>query len=779
MNAGFVEVEDGGDSLPFVGAVEKMLEAPTPPEITSVHRDEECEWSPRIGKCDEGLDELVMESQFTNDTSLRTVARRKINLLVGPRGVRREAARVSAQEEDNVDMNNVRVSEIRMSDEVEGVSEKDVGWSRSGRKTCPADIPEDDDFCGIVTGEIPVSSVRDDSALYVRKRMYGDDATELLFRNIEKRVMDSGTSPVRFHRDLLQNDGFKGLIQVDSKCASVEIPGMEMNVGIRGRNMGIVGDGVNSVFSINLGGTKGSGTRTQTTKMHGGHRGEVLEIRFDYHRIYNPIDGEELMNYFLSHKCTTLRDLFCGIASVSQPGLFRSNCLKFIEVKMSLLFGEASISPYDIGSSLLFFLRVFGRTKLPSLTNKLIEYIEYALGELCISPVVADELLFLHETCIFVNRLIWMEENLGDRARRCMGTDLVDTNKWYEVLYGLSMAEVLDIFTYHIVTETHGSVSASMKPLVLKRRTSVDASICVSDIHMSKARKHRVITSGSIGDYLLETLSNLRAEHMEHHSLTFRRIASLHRKVLEIKHKNIGSFVPQDKFQGLVNSILDRDRPFMDEVLSLCTLIKEISQIIPTKTPRLDKGLVGCIEKVMFMFTETLRDFLDDGMGNIEEIFSVLYRFYFRLHHLESNIHEELFKSDVHHIIEEEIVYRLRKIPGRTRQGLERLRPCRKVHNEHQKLLRVMEYDVESSYCLEERQVFMGFYDTRRIRKALQNPDTLEREVLKMINKGVTADDDVYTQYKLYLYECIKENARMYLGSEYNKVMVSVNKYFL
>lgn len=807
MQLSLVEVEKHEDSVSFVERMKLMLLVPISSEAY-IGETERHRWYPsnRTSNTEDVSQLASGENWVVNVIALKTLLKRKINLLVGPRAFRRDPIEPDLQEEDSISTNKIRVSEMKPSGSVfedehhtnnleSGVNVMNIG-NQPGRDVCSVNEAVNSNFYDLVTNESYLHKVRDDSCLYVRGLMSStEEPVEFLFRSIENRIQSRDTSlSVKLLSTDLVDAGFRGLIKMNGKYVSVRTSENEINVGIRSKSMQIIGNGISAVFPISLARLRGSGTKVQKTKLHSQYYRRNFDIEFEYHRFYDLMDEEELINYYLDHKWMSLREFFPGIVSVSQPRSLKTNCLKFIELKLSLLFGEAPVSCYDIGSSILFFFRIFGDARVSTLTNKLIEYTEYTLGELCVSPSLVEEFLFLHKTCLFINRMISMDGKFRSENIEYDGNNifhkgnrfcdwLVDNDAGYRVLWeprdpksGLG-----GIFTYNVRGKVNGVNATTMDLLMLGKEKCGKG---MSSFDMSEHAGYtyegsQLILDGSIGEYLHETLCNLRFEHTENHSPGFNRILSLRRKVLEINQRNLGGFVLPDKLRELVVSILEKNPPLTDEAIPICTFIKDISLIVPIRISSLDKGLVNCINKVLFMFGKTLRRFLKKGTGDIGEVFRAMHEFYARLHYMQSNIHEQMFKSDVHHVIEEENISRLRKIPSRVREGLEQLRLCRRVYNEHQSLLKLMNHAEGSDYRLEEKRVFMQFYNTRKIKEALIHPGGLEREVLKMIGKGVVADDDICNQYKLYLYECIKENARICLGDKYSETMLSINKYFL
>ncbi|AFM98434.1 hypothetical protein EHEL_060610 [Encephalitozoon hellem ATCC 50504] len=682
---------------------------------------------------------LEDEPEMASDKMFTAVVKRRINQVIGLRVV---DVRRGAPINDNVEMNEIKTNEEGRKHGSEGIGMVDV----------------DEDFYDTVRNEMPVTGTRDDSFLYVRRRISGfESQAEFLFRKSLEAVESRGTFLFTELYDAARKDVFLGIVMVEGKPIVLSKGCKEVNVGIRNRSAGIIGNDVRGTFTISVDGLDGSGEEIQSVKLACGYRESDFCVRFGYHRMHKMISTEELTNYYLDNKAISLVKLFDGIVCVSQPGNLRENCLKFIELKTSLFFGEAQISPYDIGSSLLFFFRMFGGRGMTQITNKIIEYVEYALCELDVCKDSAKDLLFLHETCIFINRIASLE--LRDAEG---GTQVIDGKAGCD---DFDPKGVCTVSAYYKGQCTWGNVMFSLRRME----------------HQERAYRgsQDPIVRNTIGDFLLEGLAISGPQYNRGQSPGLSKLLEVYRRLVIISRKGLTRFVNGERASTLIVSILEENIVEDKETLLLYTIVKDISKILPVRVSVLDKALVKCVGEVVSMLKRRIRKLLKKGEGDVEEVFGPIRRFYARLRYLDSSIHEEIFKSDLHHSVEEECFYRLRKMPPDTKTGLKRLALCRKVHEEYLRVLGSVNREMELSYCLEEKKAFMRLYDVRKIKKILRRPEELEKEILKMIGEGLNVNDDIRNRYKLYLYECIKENARMLFGDKYDETMMSVNKCFI
>ncbi|UYI27658.1 hypothetical protein J0A71_07g15360 [Encephalitozoon cuniculi] len=713
-------------------------------------QDEPDSRGPRVSSYRGGLEN---GPQVTEDREvLVAILRRRMNLLSGLRVVGAGPMRILG--DDNVEMNVIKTS---------GECEKKSGTL--GSVAVGADVYD------AVGNEMVVSKTRDDSFLYVRKMMPGFEArAEFLFRRSLDVVESRRTLSFAELHSAAKKDGFLGLVVVDGKPVVLNKPCREVSVGLRSKDEGIMGNGIRGAFTIRLDGLDGSGREVQSVKLMCGYRRSDFSVQFDYHRIHRVMSREKLVEYYLDNKNIPLGRLLDGIVCISQPGSLRENCLGFLELKTSLFFGEAQISPYDLGGSLLFFLWMFGGDGLSLTTNKIIEYIEYVLSELDVCRDSVRDLLFLHETCIFINMVIsssfrvWRTGN--SKNRWLGGTGPESRCGWTgrrHVWTGTCLGESCVVSAYY--RRSPGNFVFTLQ------RDGCGERICRGDA--------KPIVRSSIGDLLLESLKASRTERIENQSLGLGRLLLVYRRLDKISRKGLGGFMDEDEVGRLVVSILEGNGVHEKEVLLLCTIVKDISRIVPVKVSVLDKALVRCIVGVVSMFRKRLRNLLRKGEGSASDVFLPIRRFYGRLRYLGSRIHEEVFESDLHHAIEEECFHRLRKASGDVRSGLRQVGLCRRVHEEHLRTFSSLRREIELSYCLEEKRALMRFYDVKRIKRVLRSPEILEKEVCKMIGEGATADDDMHNRYKLYLYECIKENAGVVSKDRYDETMAAVNKCFI
>ncbi|ADM11666.1 uncharacterized protein Eint_060580 [Encephalitozoon intestinalis ATCC 50506] len=685
--------------------------------------------------------------------------RRRMNLLLGPRVV--EKADLDIYRDDNVWMNEIRMSSEERKEELCG--EKRVAF-----------VSVDPDLYGIVANEIPGSGTKDDSFLYVRRRIVGlESRVEFLFRRSWGIMESKKVLSLASLDSLVRKDGFQGIVMVDGKSVVLSKAVEEVNIGLRNRNAGIMENNIRGTFTIRVDGLDGSGEKLQSVKLVCGYRESDFQVRFGYHKMYKVMPMERLMNYYLDNKCIPLGKLLEELVCISQPGSLRDNCLRFIELKASLFFGEAEISPYDVGSSLLFFLWMFGGSRLSLITNKIIEYIEYVLSELDICRSSTKDFLFLHETCIFINKIILLERQAGEIGSH-RKPSIGDMKKDMQVGVGPSDWYEWDDFCpkESCTALAYYKAADFSENLVLRLRRIG---------HQEKMHEEdaKPIVKSTIEDLLLESLRISKAECIRSRSPGLRKLFGVYRRMNKISQKGLARFVDRDKTSNLIISILEENTVFDCETLLLCTILKDISQIVPVRVSVLDKALVKCISEVVEMFGKRLRRLLRKGEEDVENAFEPIRLFFKRLRYLNSTIHEEIFKSDLHHAIEEECFYRLRKISRDVRGGLRQLELCRKLHEEHLRMFNSMNREIELGYCLEEKKAFMRLYDVRKIKRMLRNPEILEKEILKMIGEGTFADDNVRNRYKLYLYECIKENARVLSKDRYDETMMSVNKCFI
>lgn len=677
-----------------------------------------------------------------------SVVRRRANLIAGLRRVGESKADVAG--DDNVEMNEIRVA--------------DGDGKGDGRRVCTIGV--DAAVYDAVCSEDVVFVTRDDVFLDVRRRMHGlESKREFLFRRCCDAVLRDKGVAVGEYLGLMGRE-FCGLVVVSGRPMTVARPGSRVTVGMRSREG--IGEGeVRGMFAVELDGLCGSGTGTQDVEAVYGYRRSRLEIRFDYHKVHMGMSGEELMGYYLDNRNVPLGSLFDEIVCVSQPGMLRTNCLMFVELKTGLFFGGAETSAYDVGRSLLFFVRMFGGAGVAAVTNKVIEYVEHAVRELDVCRGASEGLLFLHETCLFINMMIARERQRGcEKDGEKMRNELLglgDDPEWY----GDDAAwPARSRFSSY-----HKAGGSSRIEVVELRRTEVS----------EKRRRGDAVpvTQNRIGDVLLEGLTGLESEGTDGMSGGAGKLMAIHRRLREVERRGLAGAVPGKRVGSLIVSILEENTVREGETVLLCTVIKEISHIVPVQVSILDKALVVCIGKVVCLFRRRLRRLMKDGREEVESVFEAARRFYTRLRYLGSGIHLEIFKSDLCHAIEEESVEGLRSAPSEIKAGLSRLGICRKMHEEHLFLLQEMGQEIELGYCLEEKRAFMRLYDVQRIRGMLREQGSLEREVLKMIGQGAVADEGIRNRYKLYLYECIRETARGLFGDEDDKTMMCVNKCFI
>lgn len=687
------------------------------------------------------------------------VLKRKINQVLGLRVI--DVKKEKACTRDNVEMNEIETNE-----------EEKKGEDDKARMFSP--IVVDEDFYDCVSNEMAVIATKDDSFLHVKRRMRGfESQAEFLFRRSLEMVERRRRLPFIELYDMAKEDRFLGLVMMEGKPIVLSKACKEVSVGIRNRSTGIIGSDVRGTFTISVDGLKGSGEEIQSVKLACGYRQSDFCARFGYHRMHKVICMEDLMNYYLDNKAIPLGRFFDEIICVSQPVNLRENCLRFIELKASLFFGEAEISPYDVGSSLLFFLRMFGGEKMAQTTNKIIEYVEYVLCEIDVCRDSVKDLLFLHETCMFINMVISLEaRDIGDGGSKGPGPgemrDSVQLNdqkrRWYE-WNGFYPREICTVSAYYKAQCSWENVIFS-----LKRRH-----------HGEKACRggQSPIIRSTIEDLLFEGLRISGSGYDGSQSPGLSKLLGVYRELVKISRKGLSKFVNRDKTGSLIISILEENMVADRETLLLCTIVKDISKMVPVRVSILDKALVKSISEVVLMLRRRLRQALKKGEGEVENVFVPINRFFTRLRYLNSSIHEEIFRSDLHHSIEEECFHRLRKESLDVKTGLKRLGLCRKVHEEHLRIFGSMNREIELSYCLEEKKAFMRLYDTKKIKRMLRRPEMLGKEILKMIGEGSNAHDDIRNRYKLYLYECIKEHARALSGDKYDETMMFVNKCFM
>ncbi|AFN83154.1 hypothetical protein EROM_060600 [Encephalitozoon romaleae SJ-2008] len=693
-----------------------------------------------------------------NKEVFAAVLKRKINQVLGLRVI--DVKKEKAYTRDNVEMNEIKTNE-----------EEEKGEGYKARMFSP--IAVDEDFYDCVSSEMAVTATKDDSFLHVKRRMSGfESQTEFLFRKSLETVERRRRFSFIELYDMVKEDKFLGLVMMEGKSVVLNKACKEVSVGIRNRSTGIIGSDVRGIFTISVDGLRGSGEEIQSVRLACGYRQSDFCARFSYHRMHKVISMEELMSYYLDNKAIPLGRLFDEIICVSQPGNLRENCLRFIELKANLFFGEAEVSPYDVGSSLLFFLRMFGGKKMAQTTNKIIEYIEYVLCEIDVCRDSIKDLLFLYETCMFINMIISLEtQDTGDGGSKRLGSakmrdtmKLSDKSGWCE-WDDFYPREVCSVSAYYKAQCSWENVVFS-----LKRR-----------YHEEKIYEgsRGPIVRSTIEDLLFEGLKISGSEYNGSQSPGLSKLLGVYRKLVKISRKGLNRFVNRDKASSLIISILEENMVTDRETLLLCTIVKDISKMVPVRVSILDKALVKCISEVVLMLRRRLRQALKKGEGEVENVFVPINRFFTRLRYLNSSIHEEIFRSDLHHSIEEECFHRLRKVPLDVKTGLKRLELCRKVHEEHLRIFGSMSREIELSYCLEEKKAFMRLYDVRKIKRMLRHPEMLGKEILKMIGEGSNVNDDIRNRYKLYLYECIKEHARVLSGDKYDETMMFVNKCFI
>jgi hypothetical protein len=710
-----------------------------------------CEWSPVITTSDlRAARDYVKSAVVDDELSIRNEAGRCLNMLAAPRMTSHKNLR--ADEEDEVELTRIQVSK-RSDDSTMDLSRRlerltlrrtdgriylgdwlDVGVVPVLRTTEDAcerfklqntnmDFLKDEEYRNTVINEIPVSRTKDDA--YVSEWVCGSA------------------------RRLYSKKEFTGLIQAYGRCFRVRKPRKEVRVGIAHSSGRAAGGGISGYFTLSLENLGLSGRAEQEVELQCQNTFRRIKVDFGYCRLLETVGDGELVELFLEHKNVPLRELLPRLMAVSQPGSIQEVCLKFLSFKMSLLFGEGAISPYDIGTSLLFYSLIFDTVPLVRSINKMVDYIEWSLCEGSLCPSRCSSFLFLHETGIFLNRLTCI------KARHEIGRARTDEREMYE---RMKMA------VFNMCVDSVRDDGAIYRPLSYSDR-------------LREAVRIAIVRS-SMPERLNEAVVNFRTKRLFGKSMAYSHLLGLNIKLVELWNRGVSNCISGRELEIAITSMLSRHRLLEKEVLSACTIIRNMAQIVPMRVTCLDKQLALCIERAILVLSRRIKGCYKKK-EDLALVFGEALRFYRDIHYLESPIHEKLFKFELHRCLEEESIHRLGKIPlSNTKEALGQLRICRSVHNKHQELLFNMEYQVHSEYRKEEKKAFMRLYDLRKIKEALADPKELERAIIQMIGKGIVVDDEIRRQYKIYLYEAIKDIARETLGERFNKTMLVIDKYF-
>ncbi|KHN69567.1 hypothetical protein M896_060660 [Ordospora colligata OC4] len=713
-----------------------------------------CAKSSNCSILSEGRIDIEMESDqcikhtdtiYLSDAKvLKFLVCKRLNMILGLRMIE-EFCDVTP-DEDNVEMNKINTDDIKHRMHIKEWETRSVFSDRY--------------FYECVGRGAYVTGSRDDNW------MYESDQIDAMLMRKECMMLYRYRYVLKMMSDEVCSSGFTGVVMIDTSSMTLHIPTKDINIGL---SSGEIQSGVNGSFSICLSGLNGSGMQVQNVRLESMYRRDNFDVRFEYHRILTVGGREDMMEWYIENKNVSLDEMFDEIACVSGRIDLDKNCLIFVESKASLLFGETDVSLGVIGRSVLFYLRKFGGEALSVIVNKMIEYIEEVIGTLGVCQRHAEGLLFLHDTCIFVNRAIAMESRFGRRMSSVIRLDGLCDN--------VSRDELC-----------RWVVDNSQKGFYVASAYMKDSGACkfirVFDDGWSMKCKSveiesRLIMHNSIGKYLTDYLLKAETTHGHRRSLMFNKLSSIYAGLRRIYTRGLIGCVSDEKVGKMISCIIGNEKPRSNEVVPLCTILHDICKMIPVRISVLDKALVECAVHVATVFGKNLRRYMRNGKGDIEGIFERMSRLYVRFDGLESAIHKDVFSSEVHCVIEDECRYRLGKISCNVNSGLKQLVLCRNVYERHLSFLEIAGLEANSVYCEEERKVLMRFYDMMRIRKAFKDGDTLRREICRMLGKVVGVEENVRNRYRLYLYECIVDNAKDIPKEDYQKVMMMVNECFL
>ncbi|KAH9411265.1 hypothetical protein HK407_06g10950 [Ordospora pajunii] len=669
---------------------------------------------------------------------------KRLNMMLGPRMT--EELCDAAPDEDNIEMNEIKTDDVK---------HKMHNGNREMRI-----VFADSCFYECVSRGVPVARSRDDSW------MYGSDQTDAVLMRKECMLLERHRGVLKMIYNEICGGGFTGVVVIGASIMNLHIPTNDVSVGLYS---GEIACGVNGSFSVCLSGLSGSGMQVQNVRLDSMYRRDDFDVRFEYHRILIAGGREDLMEWYMEHKNVSLDEMFDEIACVSGRIDLEKNCLRFVESKASLLFGEADVSLEVIGRSVLFYLRRFGGEALSRIVNKMIEYIEDVIGTLCVCRSRAERLLFLHGTCIFVNRVLLMESRFGRRMPSvirldglCESVSRDEPCRWMlgSCLKGFCTASVYmkDSGVHKLVRVCDDKWSVECKP---------------------ERAGDELIVHSSIGKCLADYLKRVEVSHEHRRSLMFKKLSSLYAGLRRIYTRGLIECVSDEEVGKMIACIIGEKNPKSNEVVPLCTILRDICKMVPVRISVLDKALVECAVHVAAVFGKNLRRYMGKGKGDIEGIFERMCRLYMRLDELGSGIHKDVFSSEVHCVIEDECRYRLGRISCSASSGLKQLVLCRRVYERHASFLEIAGLEVNSVYFEEERKVLMRFYDVMRIRKALKDGDVLRMEICRVLRKGIGIEESVRNRYRLYLYECIVENVKDVPKEDYKKTMMVVNECFL